>query len=181
LFQENLLRTFVLSSLILLSLINVCSPVVAQTPPQSQIEPVSDLALANAVKAKDAALFKAVFETCDASVIGDLVTDDLEFYHDQWGRIAASKAEFLHVTKRQCDGWSKPGALRSRRVLDEKNLAIYPIPGFGASETGTHRFYELQENGTQKLVGIAQFTMVWKGSGTDLRLSRVISYAHQDF
>lgn len=111
----------------------------------------------------------------------NLVTDDLEFYHDQWGRIAANKAKFLHVIERQCNGWKKPGALRSRRVLDEKTLLVYPIPGFGASETGTHRFYELEPDGSQKLVGIAQFTMVWRKEGTDWHLSRVVSYAHQDF
>ncbi len=153
----------------------------AQVSQQNHAALVSNEAMTAAVKDKDAALFHAVFDTCDTSAVADLITDDLEFYHDQWGRIAASKAEFLHVVKRQCDGWSKPGALRSRRALDEKSLAIYPIPGFGASETGIHRFYELQADGSQKLVGIAQFTMVWKGSGTDWHLSRVVSYGHQDF
>lgn len=154
----------------------IALPLAAQAP---QAGPSSTLAAE--IRAKDNALFTATFDTCDVAAVGDLVTDDLEFYHDQWGRIASTRAEFLHVIQRQCDGWKKPGALRSRRVLDEKTLAVYPIPGYGASETGTHRFFELHSDGTQKLVGIGQFTMVWKGSGTDWHLSRVVSYAHQDF
>lgn len=169
------MRRIALCSLVFLSVLLSCLQLQGQTVASDPA------ALAKNITVEDAALFHAVFDTCDLGVVGDLVTDDLEFYHDQWGRIAASKAEFLHVIQRQCYGWSKPGALRSRRVLDEKSLAIYPIPGFGASETGTHRFYERRADGTEKLVGIAQFTMVWKGRGSDWHLARVVSYAHQDF
>ena len=48
-------------------------------------------------------------------------------------------------------------------------------------EVGDHLFYERQgATGPEKLVGKARFAMVWVlGADGQLRVSRVLSYAHE--
>jgi hypothetical protein len=42
---------------------------------------------------QDSVFFDAVFNACNFEKVGELITDDFEFYHDKWGLIATSKME----------------------------------------------------------------------------------------
>jgi len=43
----------------------------------------------------DAALFAAVFDTCDSAKVATLVTEDFEMFHDKGGRVASSGSQFV--------------------------------------------------------------------------------------
>jgi len=54
------------------------------------------------VKSLDAKLFDA-YNRCDLTTLGDMVSDDLEFYHDQTG-LSVGKASFLAAIKQNICG-----------------------------------------------------------------------------
>lgn len=134
-------------------------------------------ALREQIAARDLELFDVVFEQCAPDKLRALVTDDIEFYHDKGGATFGAD-KFVGDYARSCEERGKPGAWRSRRKLVEDTLAVDPVPGFGAIQTGEHLFYERQGEGPQKLVGRAKFAQLWKSTPEGWRLARVFSYAH---
>jgi len=129
------------------------------------------------IEAADAALFELIFLGCDPPQLRASITDDLEFYHDRDGAITGADA-FVDGYARQCRERQEPNAWRSRRELVPATLAVDPVPGLGAIETGEHVFYERQGDGPEQLAGRARFAQLWVLSPTGWRLSRVFSYAH---
>jgi hypothetical protein len=124
--------------------------------------------LFRAIATQDLALFHA-YNTCDLKVLGSMVTDDLEFYHDKTG-LATGKQSFLDSIKSNICG-------KVTRELVPGTLEVYPLAGYGAVEFGTHRFHHpwTQDHG---VVGEAKFVMVWHHEGNAWRVARVISYEH---
>ncbi|WP_368561626.1 nuclear transport factor 2 family protein [Pseudoxanthomonas sp. UTMC 1351] len=133
--------------------------------------------LKTSIRDRSQAVFDAVFETCDLTALRALIADDMEFYHDKGGVVARSGGEFIDVVDKRCADRKKPG-YRSRRELVETSLEVYSIPGYGAMEVGTHRFYERRDDGPESLTGIAKFAHVWQQVNGEWKLSRVMSYAH---
>ncbi|HWQ86467.1 nuclear transport factor 2 family protein [Brevundimonas sp.] len=129
------------------------------------------------IAARDTALFSVMFDQCDPAALADLVTDDLEFYHDQAGLIA-TRAAFVEDYRRGCEARKTPDAFRSRRELVAGSMRVYAIPGIGAVEEGSHVFYERQGDGPEKLVGRARFSVLWKLDDGVWRLSRAFSIDH---
>lgn len=137
-------------------------------------------ALTDAIRARDAALFHAYFEECDAAKMMGFVTPDLEFYHDKAGFDAHSAKEFVDHYAAQCTEAAKPGAYRHRRELVATSLNVEAIPGFGAVEEGDHVFYERQGDGPEHLTGKAHFVHLWQlGEDGVWRVKRVLSYSHE--
>jgi hypothetical protein len=130
------------------------------------------------IRASTQAVFDAAFETCDLLALRALVADDMEFYHDKGGVVARSGKEFVDAIDKRCAGQKAPDSYRSRRELVEDSLEVYAIPGYGAMEAGTHRFYERKGDGPESLAGIAKFAHVWQQAKGEWKLSRVMSYAH---
>lgn len=116
----------------------------------------------------DGLVFDA-FNAHDLERLMALFTDDLEFYDDGSGvkDYSATKNDFVKVFRDVPD---------LHRELLRDTLEVYPLPGYGAIETGEHRFCH-QENGRQDC-GVMKFAMVWKQTGETWKLSRVLSYAH---
>lgn len=158
-------------ALLLLALVAV--PVLAE---ENAALPDAD-ALREQIAARDLELFDVVFEQCAPDKLRALLTDDIEFYHDKGGATFGAD-KFVDDYARSCAERSKPDAWRSRRKLVEDTLAVDPVPGFGAIETGEHLFYERQGEGPQRLVGRAKFAQLWKSTPEGWRLARVFSYAH---
>lgn len=136
-------------------------------------------ALRAEIAARDAELFDLFFNHCEPDRVRALVTDDLEFYHDRDGLMRGAAA-FVADYARSCAGWGAADAWHSRRVLVPESLAVDPVPGYGAIETGEHLFYERQGEGPEHLAGRARFAHVWVlGADGRWRLSRVLSYSHR--
>jgi hypothetical protein len=122
--------------------------------------------LYKAVAAADAALFGAS-NRCDLDTFGRYFTDDLEFYHDKDG-LSVGKADLIRKTRDNICG-------KMIRELVPGSLKVFPLPGYGAMEMGTHRFLH---PGSPNDVGQADFMHVWQLRNGSWKISRVISYDH---
>lgn len=136
-----------------------------------------EAALAPIIAERDAILFATMFDRCDPAALADLVTDDLEFYHDRGG-LTATRAAFVADYAKGCEARKTPDAWRSRRELVSGSMKVYAIPGVGAVEEGSHVFYERQGDGPEKLVGRARFSVLWRLEDGHWRLARAFSIDH---
>lgn len=119
------------------------------------------------IKSLDAKLFDA-YNHCDLITLGAMVSDDLEFYHDQTG-LSAGKAPFLAAIKQNICG--KVG-----RELLPQTLEVYPLMEYGAVEIGIHRFHHPAH--PEEGMGDAKFVMLWRNKDGTWKVTRVISYEH---
>lgn len=135
-------------------------------------------ALTQALAARDQALFHVMFEECDPAALSDLVTGDVEFYHDRGGAMIG-RDTFVADYRKGCEAKRAPDAWRSRRVLVPDSFKVQAIPGYGAVAEGDHLFYERQGEGPQRLVGRARFAILWKlEPDGQWRMSRALSLDH---
>jgi ketosteroid isomerase-like protein len=123
--------------------------------------------LFSTIQSLDAKLFEA-YNHCDVATLGKMVSDDLEFYHDQTG-LSVGKAPFLAAIKRNICG-------KVERTLLVDTLEVYPLKGYGAVEIGVHRFHHPAhpEDG----MGDAKFVTLWQNKNGEWKVTRVISYEH---
>jgi hypothetical protein len=131
----------------------------AQTASDSLYKEVAklDSVLFNAFNTRDVEKFKAFF------------TEDLEFYHDKGGL-----TNYEHTVKFMNDVAKNNNGLR--RELVKGTLEVYPIPGYGAMQIGSHRFCHL-ENGKQDC-GTFKFVHIWQKKNNEWKITRVVSYDH---
>jgi hypothetical protein len=129
------------------------------------------------IKEMDTRLFDAIFKDCDFGRINELLTDDFEFYHDRGGLIASNRAQFLEIIRKTCERQKSGQERRSRREL--VSMDVYPLGGYGAIQTGVHRFFIQREKEAEEAGDIAKFTHVWKKVGDAWRIARVLSYDHK--
>ena len=149
----------------------------AQTPPAADVAAMEPEALNAAIAARDTELFTVMFDRCDPAALADLVTEDLEFYHDKSGVILGREA-FVDGYRQGCEAWTDE-SWRSRRELTAGSMVINPIPGVGAVEEGSHVFYERQGSGPERLVGRARFAVLWRQEvDGQWRLARAFSIDH---
>jgi hypothetical protein len=92
---------------------------------------------------------------------------DAEFYHDLGGVLWGADAVIESTRKNVCG--------KFRRELDVQSFRVYPIPGFGAMTIGTHRFCHTPTT----CEGSGEFTLVWKQTGDEWKVTRALSYAHK--
>ena len=64
----------------------------------------------------------------------------------------------------------------ARRELVEGTLEVYPLDGYGAIQTGVHRFYR---EGGARPVEVSRFTHIWKKDDAGWKLQRAMSYDHK--
>ena len=138
-----------------------CLPISAQTSQRPND-------LFDTIKSLDAKLFDA-YNKCDLDVLGSMVADDLEFYHDQTG-LSVGKTSFLTAVKQNICG-------KVQRSLLEKTLEVYPLKGYGAVEIGVHRFHHPNEPDN---IGDARFVNIWHNDNGVWKVARVISYEHNE-
>jgi len=133
---------------------------------EKQVSSSSDLF--NEINKQDSLLFDA-FNTRDIKTFKSYFSKDLEFFHDKGGLTNYDyTVNFLSETK------IKESDLR--RDLVKGTLEVYPIPGYGAIEIGSHRFCH-DENGKLDC-GTFKFVQVWQKKDDQWKVTRVISYAH---
>lgn len=137
-----------------------------------------DAELFQTIKAKDSLLFNLGFNNCDIKQFVELVSEDFEFYHDEAGTMQ-SKKEFIESVE---NGICKLN-YKSRRELVAGSVAVYPLKNkgvlYGAVQTGEHRFYALEKDGSEHLTSEAKFTHVWLIEAGAWKLSRALSFDHR--
>jgi len=160
-------RTYLLALLILFSSAGLLSSAVnAQT---ASFKP-KDVQLYQVIAHMDSVMFNA-FNSQNLDVLKTLFTPDVEFYNDGKGVTGyeATMAGFKGIfdNKQTAD---------LKRELVKESLEVYPMPGFGAIEMGTHRFTHT-ENGRQ-ITGLMKFVHVWQYKDNQWKVTRVVSVGH---
>lgn len=119
----------------------------------------------------DRRLFEA-FSACDATRYAGSLSRDLEFYQDRTGKTGYEQN--LKALQDRC-----AEGILLRRELVEDSLVVNAVPGYGAIEAGTQRFYSRQVDGSEHLDATAQFTNVWTKETGSWKLVRIVSYDHR--
>ncbi|PQB04662.1 nuclear transport factor 2 family protein [Aureitalea marina] len=147
------------------------------TTAHAQVDQKSELFLT--LKANDSLLFDIGFNTCDMDQSAALLTEDLEFYHDQGG-ITNSKEEFVQVMK---SGICSGGEYTSCRELVEGSLEVFPLYQNGqldgAIQNGVHKFYQRKGDGPERAGSTARFTHLWLITDEGWKIKRVLSFDHR--
>ena len=121
----------------------------------------------------DSVFFKA-FNTRNLDQLKALISDNLEFYHDLGG--VTDHNQNVEAFKKTFES-----DRRVRRELVEGTLEVYPIKDYGAVETGIHRFYATEKGQQEKLSSEAKFVQVWQNKDGGWKITRIISYGHQEY
>jgi ketosteroid isomerase-like protein len=119
----------------------------------------------------DAKVFQA-FNTCDLQAFGSYFTEELEFYHDNGGLTNKTRQSLVEALRNNiCN--------KVNRHLVPGTLRVFPMHGYGALETGVHRFTHPGRDHIDPM-GEAQFIHLWqKQPDGTWKITRVISYDHR--
>ncbi|AYL94454.1 nuclear transport factor 2 family protein [Mucilaginibacter celer] len=129
-----------------------------------------DPQLFNTIAHMDSVMFNA-FNNRKLDAMKTLFTPDVEFYNDGKGVTGydATMAGFKGI-------FENKQAADLRRDLVKESLEVYPMPGYGAIEMGTHIFIHT-ENG-QKIIGTMKFVHIWQLKDGQWKVARVVSVGH---
>ena len=119
----------------------------------------------------DSMMFNA-FNAHDLDKLMSTFDSSLEFYHDQGGvtNYEQNKINFIAAFERN-------KTTRLRRDLVPGSMEVYPVKGYGAIQTGLHRFCH-EENGKQDC-GVFKFLHIWQKQNGEWKVTRVASYDHK--
>jgi len=138
-------------------------------PADAQTQPAPKDELFRTIAKLDGEVFDA-YNSCDLEKFGSYFTEELEFYHDNGGLTDRTRQSLVEAVKNNiCN--------KVYRVLVPESLEVHPLKGYGAVETGVHRFYHPGRDATEG-VGEAQFVMIWQNKDGVWQITRVISYDH---
>lgn len=131
------------------------------------------------LKAKDSILFKIGFNTCEVARSAELMTEDLEFYHDKGGVTTSKKAFVNQMKTGLC---KKDNPEKTYRFLVEGSLEVFPLYNqgelYGALQNGKHFFSPIASMTYEETDNDALFSHLWIIEGREWKLKRVISYNH---
>ena len=125
-------------------------------------------ALFQEIYVMDSLLFTA-FNTHDLATLGTLFSEDLEFFHDKTG--LTGYAQNMEVFKTIFTNDTTP-----QRELIKASMEVFPVPDYGAVQTGSHRFCHL-ENGKMDC-GTFKFVHIWQKKDGQWKLARIVSFDH---
>lgn len=114
----------------------------------------------------DADLF-AAYNDCDLKSFSHYLAPDIHFYHDRSG-LTIGRSKLVATIRTNICG-------KLRRLLVPGTLEVYPIPGYGALETGDDQFCELR---TGNCDFFSKFAQLWHYRHGTWLLSIVFSYDH---
>lgn len=124
----------------------------------------ADSDLYRTVLALDDSYFTA-YNECDMETQEKLLSDDLEFYHDQGG-LSTSKDEILTSIEANICG-------KVRRELVKGSVEVHEIKDFGAVEIGLHKFYNNRE--PDAVSKPSRFITLWKQDNGSWKMYRIVS------
>ena len=124
-----------------------------------------DKPLYDTIVIMDSLLFEA-YNTCKVNVFEDILSEDIEFYHDRGG-LTTSKKQLIESLRNNICG-------KVTRELLPGSIEVYPVPGYGAIQMGAHRFSNNQEkeSGPSRF---SKFVHTWKWENKQWKITRVIS------
>ncbi len=157
--STNLKRSLDLTLLVILALVSW--PARAQSNAQSG-------ALFEKIQSLDTQLFDA-YNHCDLKTLGAMMSDGLEFYHDQTG-LSVGKEPFIAAIKQNICG-------KVERTLVPGSMEVYPLKGYGAVEIGVHRFHQAAH--PEDPGGEAKFVTLWQNKNGAWKVTRAISFNHE--
>jgi hypothetical protein len=104
------------------------------------------------------------YNNCKLDVQEQIISEDLEFYHDRTGLMTSKKA-LIEALKNNICG-------KVTRDLLKGSIEVYPINNYGAVEMGYHRFHNKTENVTGNY---ARFILIWRHENGQWKITRVVS------
>ena len=143
-----------------------CSSAPTTAPAQRVADPLN-LAIAKL----DHAVFDAFNKCSDEDQrekFGEFFAKDAESYRES-GATFGRKALVADVEKNYCG--------KQRRVLVDTSLKVYEVEGFGAIETGQHRFCSMDG---KRCGSRSQFTLVWRKDDDGWQITRALGYGQQE-
>ena len=105
------------------------------------------------------------YNNCKMDVQEQIISDDLEFYHDRGGVMTSKKLLIEALKNNICD--------KVTRELLKGSIEVYPIKNYGAVEMGYHRFHN--KNDKSNTSHYARFVHIWHNENGQWRITRVIS------
>jgi len=129
---------------------------------------MSKAALFQEIFTLDSLLFTA-FNNRDIEPIKHLFSEGLEFFHDKTG--LTGYAQNIEMLANNFERDNSP-----TRELIKETMEVYPVPGYGAVQTASHRFCHL-ENG-QMDCGTFKFVHIWQQKNGQWKLARIVSFDH---
>jgi hypothetical protein len=111
------------------------------------------------------AIWEDAYNNCKLEVMDEIISEDLEFYHDLGG-LMTSKQKLNEALKSNICG-------KVTRDLKKGSLEVYPIRGYGAVEMGLHAFHNSKEPNSQS--HYSKFVHIWKKADGKWKITRVIS------
>ncbi|CAM1372748.1 nuclear transport factor 2 family protein [Tenacibaculum xiamenense] len=112
----------------------------------------------------DATFFDA-YNNCDMETQAKILSDDIEFFHDNTG-LSTSKKDILNAIKNNiCN--------KVTRTLIKGSIEVYPIHNYGAVEIGYHKFFNSQEPNAKSIP--SKFITIWKKSNDQWLITKVVS------
>ena len=169
----KIIRAFTFFLLITTVFITSCKK--SNKDPASPVRAYSpvDKELHDSIAYLDSMFFNA-FNTKELDKLRSFLSDQLEFYHDLGG--VTNYTQNIDAFTR-----SFASERKLRRELVWETLEVYPIRNYGAVETGIHRFYATEKGQQEKLSSEAKFVQVWLNENGTWKITRIISYGHQEF
>jgi hypothetical protein len=111
-------------------------------------------------------IWEDAYDNCKLDVMDEIISEDLEFYHDQGGLIT-SKQKLNEALKNNICG-------KVKRQLKKGSIEVHPIKGYGAVEMGLHGFHSSSEKPGPDL-HYSKFIHIWKKTDGRWKITRVIS------
>jgi Domain of unknown function (DUF4440) len=105
------------------------------------------------------------YNHCKLDVQDQILSDSIEFFHDQGG-LLTSKKRLMDAYKNNICG-------KVTRELLKGSIEVYPIKDYGAVEMGYHRFHSIHDTGPNSK--FARFVHIWKKENGTWKITRVIS------
>jgi hypothetical protein len=132
------------------------------------------------VQQADAVWWEVAFNHCDEKKMTEMLSDDMEFVHDEIG-IYRGKTAFVELTMQNVCKYSD-----MRREAVAGTVTYDPLRNvrdnnkiYGAIVSGEHVFYEVHAGVAEKKVSRGRFTNVMVFDGVSWKLSRALSYGHK--
>ncbi|WP_276485878.1 DUF3471 domain-containing protein [Paraflavitalea pollutisoli] len=151
------------------------SSVLGITSPEAAQSNVDEL---KAIILQGDSLFWAGYNTCDTSLTGRFIADNLEFFHDKGGLTKGKAALQLSLKKNLC---SNPD-WHLRRVAVPGTVQFFPLANngelYGAILQGEHYFYVTEKGKPEFRDGRAHFNHLWLKENGRWVMVRILSYNH---